>query len=130
MQRERAVELAYINGHAANAVSKADWEQAKRELKSETEKDPKEALLEAAPESERDIKRLKLRRKMKMRKAALKPNNSPMRALMRRPGIKRSRLPSPPIKQIETARENHGRIRWPRRNDAVEPPLLLPKCIH
>ena len=53
MQRERAVELALINGHAANAVSKSDWEQAKRELKSETEKDPKEALLEAAPESER-----------------------------------------------------------------------------
>ena len=53
MQRERAVELAWINGHAANAVSKAEWEQAKRELKSETEKDPKEALLEAAPESER-----------------------------------------------------------------------------
>lgn len=53
MQRERAVELAFINGHSANAVSKADWEQAKRELKSETEKDPKEALLEAAPESER-----------------------------------------------------------------------------
>ena len=53
MQRERAVELAYINGHAANAVSKSDWQQAKRELKSETEKDPKEAILEAAPESER-----------------------------------------------------------------------------
>lgn len=53
MQRERAVELAYINGHAANGVSKADWEQAKRELKGETEKDPTEAILEAAPESER-----------------------------------------------------------------------------
>lgn len=53
MQRERAVELAFINGHAANAVSKADWEQAKRELKMETKKDPKEAMLEAAPESER-----------------------------------------------------------------------------
>lgn len=53
MQRERAVELAYINGHAASAVSKSDWEQAKRELKSETNKDPTEAVLEAAPESER-----------------------------------------------------------------------------
>lgn len=53
MQRERAVELAYINGHAANAVSKAEWEQAKRELKSEAEIDPKEAMLEAVPESER-----------------------------------------------------------------------------
>ena len=41
------------NGHAANAITKAEWEQAKRDLKSESGIDPKEAMLEAAPESER-----------------------------------------------------------------------------
>jgi len=51
--RERAVELAVINGRAAAEVSKADWEQAKRELTGEPDQDPKEALLESAPESER-----------------------------------------------------------------------------
>jgi len=53
MQRARAIELALSNGHAANEVSKSDWEQAKRELKGETEKDPTAAILEAAPETER-----------------------------------------------------------------------------
>jgi hypothetical protein len=53
MVRERAVELAVINGRSAQEVSKADWEQAKRELTGEPDADPKEALLEAAPESER-----------------------------------------------------------------------------
>lgn len=33
--RERAVELAVISGHAAQDVSKTDWEQAKRELTGE-----------------------------------------------------------------------------------------------
>jgi hypothetical protein len=32
MERERAVELAVINGRSAQDVSKFDWEQAKREL--------------------------------------------------------------------------------------------------
>ena len=53
MVRERAVELAIINGRSAPDVSKSDWEQAKRELKGEPDTDPKEAVLESAPESER-----------------------------------------------------------------------------
>jgi len=53
MVRERAVELAIIGGRSASEVSKSDWQQAKRELTGETDADPKEALLEAAPESER-----------------------------------------------------------------------------
>jgi hypothetical protein len=53
MVRERSVELALINGRAAGDVSKADWEQAKRELTGGPEMDPKEALLESATESQR-----------------------------------------------------------------------------
>jgi hypothetical protein len=53
MVRERAVELAAINGRSAQEVSKSDWEQAKRELTGEPDVDPKEAVLESAPESER-----------------------------------------------------------------------------
>ena len=53
MVRERAVELAVINGRAARDVSKSDLAQATRELTGESDTDPKEALLESAPESER-----------------------------------------------------------------------------
>ena len=53
MVRERAVELAVINGRSAQDASKSDWEQAKRELAGEPDIDPNEALLESAPESER-----------------------------------------------------------------------------
>jgi hypothetical protein len=53
MVRERAVELAVINGRSAQDVSKSDWERAKRELRGEPDTDPKEAVLESAPESER-----------------------------------------------------------------------------
>jgi hypothetical protein len=53
MVRERAVELAVINGRSKQGVSKPDWEQAKRELTGEPDADPKEAALESAPESER-----------------------------------------------------------------------------
>lgn len=53
MVRERAVELAIINGRPAHEASKSDWEEAKRELTGEPEIDPKEAVLESAPESER-----------------------------------------------------------------------------
>src|SRR5471032_1190627 len=53
MVRERAVELAVINGRSTQDVSVSDWEQAKRELTGESDLDPKEALLESAPESER-----------------------------------------------------------------------------
>jgi hypothetical protein len=51
--RERAVELAVINGRSAQEVSKSDWDQAKRELTGEPDVDPKTAVLESAPESER-----------------------------------------------------------------------------
>lgn len=51
--RQRAVELALINGRTATEVSKADWDQAKRELLGEPSEDPKTEILEAAPESER-----------------------------------------------------------------------------
>ena len=53
MVRERATELALINGRSVQDVSVTDWEQAKRELTGGSDIDPKEALLEAAPESER-----------------------------------------------------------------------------
>ena len=53
MVRERATELALINGRSVQDVSVADWEQAKRELTGEPDLDPNEALLEAALESER-----------------------------------------------------------------------------
>jgi hypothetical protein len=53
MVRERAVELAVINGRPFQEVSKSDWDQAKRELTGETDLDPKEATLESAPETER-----------------------------------------------------------------------------
>jgi len=53
MVRERAVELAAINGRSMQETSRTDWEQAKRELTGEPDEDPKKAILEAAPESER-----------------------------------------------------------------------------
>lgn len=53
MVRERAVELAEIDGRTAQEVSLSDREQAKRELTGGTDMDPKEAALEQAPESER-----------------------------------------------------------------------------
>ena len=52
MVRERAIELAIINGRFAKDASKADWEQAKRELTGDEDTDPGDALLEAVPESE------------------------------------------------------------------------------
>ena len=53
MVRVRAVELAIIDGRAANDVSKSDRAQARRELTGEPDMDPKEAIIESAPESER-----------------------------------------------------------------------------
>ena len=53
MVRERAVELAVINGRSAQEVSKSDWEQAKRELTDDSNSDLNETVLESAPESER-----------------------------------------------------------------------------
>ena len=51
--RERAVELAIINGRSAQEASKSDWEQAKRELTGERDMDPKELVLESAPKPQR-----------------------------------------------------------------------------
>jgi len=53
MVRERAVELAIINGRSAREMSKSDREQAQRELTGEPDTDPKQVALESAPESER-----------------------------------------------------------------------------
>ena len=50
---QRAVELASINGDSYCAISKTDWEQARRELTGEPEIDPNQARLESAPESAR-----------------------------------------------------------------------------
>jgi hypothetical protein len=53
MVRERAMELAVINGRSAHEVSKSDLDQARRELTGEPDVDTKEVVLESAPESER-----------------------------------------------------------------------------
>jgi hypothetical protein len=53
MVRERAVELAVINGRSAQDVSKSDGEQAKRELTGGSDMDPQEAMLESIPEAKR-----------------------------------------------------------------------------
>jgi hypothetical protein len=53
MVRERAIELAGINGRSADNVSVFDLEQAQRELTGGSDLDPQDAILEAAPESER-----------------------------------------------------------------------------
>jgi hypothetical protein len=53
MVRQRAIELAVINGRSVQNVSKSDREQAKRELTGEPDMDPKETALDSAPESER-----------------------------------------------------------------------------
>ena len=42
-----------INGCSAQYVSKSYWKQAKRKLTGEADADPKEAVLESAPDSER-----------------------------------------------------------------------------
>jgi hypothetical protein len=53
MVRERAAELAVIDARSPNEVTMSDFAQAKRELTGEPDIDPKVAILEAAPESER-----------------------------------------------------------------------------
>jgi len=53
MVQERAAELAVIDGHLARDASKSESEQARRELTGEPDTDPKDAILESAPESER-----------------------------------------------------------------------------
>ena len=53
MVRQRAVELAVIDGRTAQELSKFDLAQANRELTGQPEMDPTQEVLEAAPESER-----------------------------------------------------------------------------
>ena len=53
MVRERAVELAVINGRTAQEVSKSDREQSKRELTGDPGTDANEAVLDSASEFER-----------------------------------------------------------------------------
>jgi hypothetical protein len=53
MVRDRAVELAAINGRSAQEVSSSDREQAEREMTSDSDADSNQAVLESAPESER-----------------------------------------------------------------------------
>jgi hypothetical protein len=53
MVRERAVELAIINGRSAQDVSKSDWDQAKQELTGGSDVNASDEGLESAPESER-----------------------------------------------------------------------------
>jgi hypothetical protein len=53
MVRERAAELAVINGRGAQEPSKADWDEAERELTGAPEIDPKTTILESAPEAAR-----------------------------------------------------------------------------
>jgi len=53
MVRERAVELAVINGRSAHQVWKSDWDQARQELTGEPGLDSQATALDAAPESDR-----------------------------------------------------------------------------
>jgi hypothetical protein len=53
MVRKRAAELAVMDGRQPNEATMSDFAQAKRELTGEPDVDPKEAVLESAPESER-----------------------------------------------------------------------------
>ena len=53
MVRARATELALIDGRSRNRATMSDFAQAKRELTGEPDIDPKETILESAPESQR-----------------------------------------------------------------------------
>jgi hypothetical protein len=53
MVRQRATELAVIDGRSEQDVSKSECEEARRELTGEPDTDAQEAALESSPESER-----------------------------------------------------------------------------
>jgi hypothetical protein len=53
MVRQRAAELAVIDGRLVQDVSRSECEEARRELTGEPDTDPREAALESVPESER-----------------------------------------------------------------------------
>ena len=52
MVRQRAVELAVINGRSAREMSKSDLDQARRELTGGPDLDPQSIRLESVPESQ------------------------------------------------------------------------------
>jgi hypothetical protein len=53
MVQARAAELAIIDGHLSHDATASHFAQAKRELTGAPDTDPKDAILESAPESER-----------------------------------------------------------------------------
>ena len=53
MVRERAAEIAVINGRAPSSMLNSDWELAKSELTGDPGADSDEAVIESMPESER-----------------------------------------------------------------------------
>lgn len=53
MIKDRAIEIAWVNGRGANELKPSDYVEANRTLTGQPDADPKEAILEAAPESER-----------------------------------------------------------------------------
>lgn len=53
MVRARAAELAIIDGHLSGEATRSHFAQAKRELTGVPGTDPRDAILESAPESER-----------------------------------------------------------------------------
>ena len=53
MVQARAAELAMIDGHLSHDATASHFAKAKRELTGVPDTDPKEAILESAPESER-----------------------------------------------------------------------------
>jgi hypothetical protein len=53
MVNARARELAMISGRSPSEVTQADYEQAKRELTGESDRDSQDEILESLPESSR-----------------------------------------------------------------------------
>ena len=53
MIRERANELASINGRQPHETNSSDWDEAKRELTGGPQLDSQQTFLESVPESER-----------------------------------------------------------------------------
>jgi len=113
MVRERARELALIEGRVPPQVLQVDYEQAKRELTGGADLDPQAAVLESAPESERwdsmpaqpDTKHRSRRAKTRMTKAEAKASNSPNKASPKRNTIKCSKPPENPQNRINRGRE-------------------------
>jgi hypothetical protein len=53
MVQARAAELAIIDGHLSHDATASHFAQAKRELTGVPDTDPKDAIMDAAPEAER-----------------------------------------------------------------------------